>query len=90
MRKNKSMLCGLLVLALGGCGLTWKCPDTGGQPSPLLSGTYEGDVYDNRNDPFSVTVKKTVVIDREAGTATISFVREGKQVVETWKLSPQE
>lgn len=84
MAKNKSLLCAIALLASGGCGLT--CPEVDGKPSPLLSGTYEGNVNDHRG--AGVTVTKTVVVNREAGTATVSFVRQGKQVVETWKLTP--
>lgn len=87
--RSKSMLCGLLFLiGSGGCELTWKCPAVDTTPSPLKSGTYEGSVHDNRVAGASVTVTKQVVVNREAGTATITFTRDGKQVVETWKLSP--
>jgi hypothetical protein len=82
---NKSFLSGLLLVTLGsGCGFG-SCPDY--EPVSLASGNYKGLVSDQRSGQI-LSVEKRIVIDRAAGTATISFVRDGKQVVETWKLSP--
>jgi len=87
--RSKSILGGLLLLALGsGCELGWKCPEYDSWSVSVNSGTFTGKVNDYRSGQPPTAVDKKMVVDRAAGTATISFLRNGKQVVETWKLSP--
>jgi hypothetical protein len=68
-----------LLIALGSCHDA-ECPTLDAPVIALQSGTYS--TYATDGYPT-----KRVVVDRQAGTATFTFPRDGKLVVETWMLS---
>lgn len=78
---NRAIL-GLLVClspVLGG-GCDGGCPPPGVEYLPIESGIYRG--------TSSEAVKmRRAVIDRQGGTATFTFERKGKQVVEVWRFT---
>ena len=79
---HRSVLRGLLFLPLFGFGAcNGRCPSY--DPSHVISiasGTYQGTVRE---------VPRQVVINRQAGTATVTFQSGPQQIVETWKLTPR-
>jgi hypothetical protein len=68
----------LLPFLWGGCN--GDCPRQDVEYLPIESGTYRG--------VSSEAVKgRRAVIDRQAGTARFTFERNGKQVVEVWRIT---
>lgn len=77
----------LSLFSVGACGFG-DCPPLDPAMYPLKSGTYKG--YPDPVFESGGTQPKVVVIDRQAGTATFTFERrDGKRVVEVWRLTKQ-
>ena len=73
--RNRSLASGLALIAVGALGSC--CGSWGDHYLPLKSGAY----MSVRGAGFHA------VIDRQAETATFTFLRDGKEVVEVWKLT---
>lgn len=72
----------LLVLALAGCGAS-PCPVEA--PLTLASGTYRAErAAGTELAPYAGIASKTLVLDRQAGTVRVSYVRDGKTYEEQW------
>lgn len=79
----------LFVCALGlgaaGCdGLFGSCPRV--DTTLLLSGTFQSETAAGQLYPSAEIQRKTIVLDRQAGTVRISYTRNGKAVEERWKI----
>ena len=55
--------------------------DAGACAHAIASGTYSPMI------PDATASRKTVVVDRAVGVVTISYVKDGKQVVEKWHFA---
>lgn len=75
----------LTTLVLGTCG--WgDCPEPVKKDWPLKSGAYPG-IVKTVSGWMLLKLPARAVIDRQAETATFTYERDGKQVVERWKIT---
>lgn len=72
----------LLLLGLGGCFPT--CPDRA--PDVLAQGSFRMDGADVSDFPRAGLSNKAMTIDKAGGRVVISYQREGKKVVEVWRI----
>lgn len=80
-RTTLPLLVYLLIFLSQGCNS--DCPRQDVEYLPIVSGTYRG--------ASSWAVKgRRAVIDRQSGTATFTFERNGKQVVEVWRITTRK
>lgn len=87
MKCDSGLSIGLLLfaaVALGSCGFG-TCPEVDPSQHPLKSGTYQILAWAGSSPPPYRS--GDAVIDVGAGTATFTFRRDGKQVVEVWRLA---
>ena len=74
----------LLALALAGCGSA-SCPVEA--PLTLASGTYRAERGAGMElAPYAGLASKTLVLDRQAGTVRVTYVRDGKTYEEQWRV----
>jgi hypothetical protein len=95
LRKRSSLSLQIAVagvlLFLAAC----SCPP-GHDPTevryPIVDGSYTQKSYSEMGQgtvslPSAMVRNKTLRVDRSAGQIRITYVRDGKEVVETWRLS---
>lgn len=63
-----------------GTACQWDCPPPDGKFLLINTGAYRSAA------PESGGMKRAV-LDRQSGTATFTFERDGKQVVEVWRIT---
>jgi hypothetical protein len=89
---SMTRLASLFLFATQACVLgmpdTEPCPD--GDEAFIEDGAYRsaGDVGVGPSEPTfpHQAAQRTLEVDRAAGTVTISWDRDGTQVVETWRI----
>lgn len=84
MRADRWLLCAALALGLTGCPIFGSCPE--GETNLLVSGTFQSQTSAGQLYPAPEIERKTVVLDRQAGTVKITYTRKGKLVEERWKI----
>jgi hypothetical protein len=78
MPTERVLLCAAIVLG----ALASACNnETGACTHAIASGNYTPMIPDN------TTSGKTVAVDRAAGVVTVSYVKDGKQVIEKWHFA---
>ena len=83
---RNEIACVLLLCApLTGC-LVGK-DDCGGQDPAIPPDRVTTGHYLNEGDAYRAQGTREMVIDRATGVMTISYLRGGKKVVETWRIT---